>query len=528
MYWQARWIFDRPYNAYIVFDTLTYAPEYLPRLSRYFDVDKSVDFSIVDYDDIQKFLKRLRMNLWRHYRVDKGKLKYFIASEYGHDDIYKDDYGVEHKGTTRPHYHCLFYVDVDASELSPMEFVKEVHYSWQNGNTDNYKSFKVRMPHYGSRLRNNVFGKIFWRKSDNDLRRITNYVSKYIRKSDEYEDLVNKRVYSAFMNYVEKLPKEIKTDTITSDSIREAMWLRKFYKNNRSETIPITYSEKEIYKIIRDDIKSKIRVFHKQSQGFGYYAIPCLSEEDKNYMIRSGNMRLADESQVVREIPVPMYYIRKLFYNYRVSSDGRVQWYLTDNGLSCMKQMTYGKIKRLGDRYNEWFLNLSNERFSDVFNYDLVDEDVKDMILDLLDGRDFYDLATYSICYRGRILYQYHTSSDNMPSIDDILEMQNDYNIDISEKYYMKGEGQVSYYDEDDLLPWNGKSVHRKYKDFYRIYCINENTEFENEKRFRDFDFLLDIIRWTQAPKMDEKQKTMRGIVDLRERLKDYGFHVKN
>ncbi|UPW41164.1 replication initiator protein [Sigmofec virus UA08Rod_5342] len=47
----------------------------------------------VDLKDVQKFIKRLRMYVLRHYGV---KFKYRVSAEYG-------------KRTHRPHYHCLFF-----------------------------------------------------------------------------------------------------------------------------------------------------------------------------------------------------------------------------------------------------------------------------------------------------------------------------------------------------------------------------------------------------------------------------------
>lgn len=583
MYWQARYIFDRPYNAYIVADCLTYAPENRPHLSKYFEVGDDVDFAIVDRKDIQNFLKRLRINLWRRYRVSGDKIKYFIAAEYGDDHIYVNDYGVEKKAQEAPHYHGLFYVDVDEAELSPETFVKELHYAWQKGNTDNYKTFKVRYEHFGLQLKRNIFSKIRERNSDTDLRDITAYISKYIRKGEKYEEFVNKRVYRVFKDKVSRLPQD---------------------------KLGIQYSEKDIFKDINHEIRQKIDVFHLQSAGFGMYCIDTLSDADRDYMVRSGNLRMNDKKSPSgkREIPIPMYYVRKLFYNYRVVKDdmylklqseldelknrrdllvnyyvglrkkyslrGKVnkelnskkrtwieskivrikdkfnsridevrekirnchkydiQWYLTENGLSSMKQMTYYKIVRIGDRYKDWFANL--------------DSDTKDSVLNLLNGRNFYDLATYNLCYRGRILYQYHTSNDNMPTIDDIMDIQNEYNIEYRDFFYRKGDGCVKFTQEKDsfpfdidgdgnivdevtVLPFETECMEKKskiYRDFYCEYCINENTKFEGEARFRDFDMLLDIIRWTSIPVSDRKQYFEKNMYDIKERLIKLGFKV--
>lgn len=555
MYWEARRIFDMPYNAFMVYDTLTYADEFLPHLSRYFDVDEKDDFSIVDYNDIQLFLKRLRENLWRHYRVDRGRLKYFIASEYGDDHIYKNDYGVEKKATIRPHYHCIFYVDVDCLELDPLDFIREVHYSWKNGNTDNYKTFKVKTAHYGKKVKDNIFCKSYSRNTDVDLRKVTNYVSKYIRKSDKYTDLVLQRTYQVLLDTIYKLPrynnifredsyacydrKEFKKflDTMSleydEDFKNETVPLvKRFFKKSFPDKLRINYSEKDLYKVIKDEIMKKIRLFHKQSQGFGMYALDNMSETDERYMIESGNMRIDDAKSEngKREIPIPMYYVRKLYYNYRRAEDGRVQWYLTEKGLDAMKRITYGKISRLAQRYMNWFVGLK-ESYIQELNFDNIDE-FKDMIMKMLDGRTFIDLATYTLCYRGRILYQYHCGSDDKPSIEDILDMQNDYNIQVSDVAYIRGDGNIRITDDvcedipmvQSLYVNDNKNM--KLDDFYRVFCINENTKFNDEDCFRNFDLLLDIIRWTNVPAQMKKQKYQLFMVDYKERLRNFGFKV--
>ena len=54
---------------------------------------------IIYYPDLQKFLARLRINLYRYYNVDKTySIKYFGCAEYG-------------KTTFRPHFHILLFFD---------------------------------------------------------------------------------------------------------------------------------------------------------------------------------------------------------------------------------------------------------------------------------------------------------------------------------------------------------------------------------------------------------------------------------
>lgn len=151
-------LFGQDYK-YCHFITLTYAPEYLPTYrvtSQYIDGEKylvlvnnctrskhfnellSTDFSGDDVhevlgkielgnnisycskEDLQKFMKRFRINLKRHTKYDEKEIKYFAVSEYGPKHL-------------RAHYHLLFWHNEPWNTVNVSEIVRK---SWSFGRVD--------------------------------------------------------------------------------------------------------------------------------------------------------------------------------------------------------------------------------------------------------------------------------------------------------------------------------------------------------------------------------------------------------
>ena len=423
MYFQLLDLYENVEGAYGIFDTLTYADEFLPKLSRYFPVSEEDDFSIVDYQDVRAFLKRLRINIWRRYHIPGNSIKYFIASEYGHDNVYVRDNGSMAKGTVRPHYHCFFYCMFDRKVLPPREFIKEVHYAWMRGNTDNYKTFKVPFPRYGTQVNENIFGRGLNRDSDTSFRKVSNYISKYIMKSEEYQEMIINRAYSTMKRIIGDC-------SIGLEGLEDNVCL----------VDSLGGSEKSMYKALYKEINSKIGLFHIQSQGFGIYMLEKMGSEDYQYLLDTGMVRINDSKTNKRDIVCPMYFMRKLFYNYRRSEDGRIQWYLTDKGLDAMKYMSTYKIKNMSNKFEEFYLNLSNDEVAEIYGFDL---DYKRMFMDMFGQRTFDDLAKYVLYYKGSILYEGYSEYDCMPTVEDMIDCRNDFHIDLSEKYYNKVDGKA-------------------------------------------------------------------------------------
>lgn len=97
--------------------TFTYNEENVPTLEvnelSDFDEPFVKTYKVLNYDDVQKFMKSIRKALWNVYRC---KLRYFLVGEYG-------------PTTFRPHYHCLLFFDTQV----PSDFlIKLLDYHWAN------------------------------------------------------------------------------------------------------------------------------------------------------------------------------------------------------------------------------------------------------------------------------------------------------------------------------------------------------------------------------------------------------------
>lgn len=253
--WQFRFFYEAKRSKFIYYDTLTYDNNHVPHVSDFFKTD--VDCQCFNRKHLQDFLKRLRRKLQYHCHVDENAFKYFIASEYGTSEGINLRTGKPY--THRPHYHILFFVNFDIDPFLLSEYVSQC---WKNGRTDG-------LP-YKSR---------FYVKDHNIISgcslKVTNYVAKYVNKSS---------VYSA---KIEPIIQRLR------DSLDKSRYL--------------TYSS---YKKDYRNIAHQLRQFHLQSHHFGEnFIYDC----DVDMLSRNPVVKLTLNSFVM-SIPLPLYYVRKLFY----------------------------------------------------------------------------------------------------------------------------------------------------------------------------------------------------------------------
>lgn len=102
------------------------------------------------YSDAQKFLKRLRINLKRHYNYDR-KFSYYLCSEYG-------------RHRHRPHFHILIFVPTESEQL----FRSAIAESWSYDD------------------------KRFLSRSIEVAKNMASYLSGYVNKSVGFSDLFTK------------------------------------------------------------------------------------------------------------------------------------------------------------------------------------------------------------------------------------------------------------------------------------------------------------------------------------------------
>lgn len=357
-YYESKYTFDN--GGYVYFDTLTYRNEDLPHVSDFFPELKGhiSDFSCFNVDHYRYFLVNLRRQL-EYYGFDvKHKLKYFLSSEYGTDDRY----------THRPHYHILFYV-LDNS-LSPIQLSQFISKCWKYGRTDGYqyKGAKYVLDH--------TFGKKY--NSDQfHMQTICNYVSKYVTKDSSFQKTVDSRI--------------------------------KIIKDKRSHGDILTDRQEEMIK----DLVKNMNQFHRQSHGFGeaFYLY-----NDMNKVLETGMISIPDKNNIVKHIPLPGYYARKMFYDLTRDFDGHLKWQINELGIKFKLEHKLKSIDLFSQNFKDWHDNMVQHRMSLKEGY--TDEDGKvwtkeevddwysehlDKFDKILGDRSIKDFVIYLLCYKGRI-----------------------------------------------------------------------------------------------------------------------------
>lgn len=282
-------------GGYILFDTLTYDNEHLPKLSDFMDTTN--DFPCFSRDDIRKFFVRLRRKL--AYNGYKDSFTYFLTSEYGE---------LRH----RPHYHVLFYLP---SSIPPLVMSQYIHDTWQKGRCDGVFE-------YGSRyvLQNRVF---------NDMSahgmQLCNYVSKYVQKDCQFDKVIKARITA-----------------VLDDKFRDVDL--------------DDYSNYAEYKSMRTKLYNLVGQFHLQSKGFG---LSFISDVDKDRLFESGMISMiVPKVNILKHIPLPTYYNRHLFQRC-IEVNGKKCWEYTPEGVAYRVAIKPRLVANLVNRLRSWQKNLS-------------------------------------------------------------------------------------------------------------------------------------------------------------------------
>lgn len=160
--WNTRAILEnKTCSARPLFITLTYQDKYLPKYG-------------VDKRQMQLFMKRLRINLERHYGKSIS-LRYVAASEYGTDDRY----------TCRPHYHLNIWNIPNETDLQLDIAYNMVAKSWSAIVDDKtYRAIPYKFLKFKEQLKTKIQYRELYGKIDvqRDEGYTTSYVTKYIAK----------------------------------------------------------------------------------------------------------------------------------------------------------------------------------------------------------------------------------------------------------------------------------------------------------------------------------------------------------
>ena len=295
-------------GGFVYFDTLTYNDKYLPK-----------DYGISHFRraDIILFLKELRVYLTRAGFKVKDKIKYFITSEYG---------GLTH----RPHYHVLFFITV--SNLDVKTLWKYINKAWKFGFIDRESTAPSRVVNSQAAL---------------------NYVSKYVQKDQEWQIVVDKKLYR----------------------------LRK-----------LGLEEKFIKKI------KDFQPFHLQSQHFGENFVKFI---DLNQTLTNGYITIPDRKYLIKNFAIPLYYKRKLFYTLVKDSEGKLHWKLNITGINYKVNQLENLITNNINKLSTTLYNLKSYNVFDTFDVKAVES----LVEKYLDGRTLRDFVIYSTVFRNRLWY---------------------------------------------------------------------------------------------------------------------------
>lgn len=355
-YYQALSTFHK--GGFVQAVALTYRDSCLPHLSNFFNnisKDGSLDFPCFNRRDVRLFILRLREHLARLGYDVKGKFQYFLVSEYG------SALGCTH----RPHYHVLFYVLFD---IDPLDFSRIVGKCWQLGISDTFP-FKP-----ASYVRHYTFGYKYCADTF-AMQKKCMYVSKYVLKSSIFEKTLHKRIISI----------------ISRDYNLSGADLFNF----------LQYDGRSVYMQYYNQVKQ----FHRQSNGFGSCLFDFNNIDD---VLKTGMISIRDSHCVVRHIPLPMYYRRRLFYDLTKDFRGVRTWQINDLGKYWLLNRRLDSVKRLSRTFSDWFQNLRSymPSPSDLLTSSDVDAFYSRMVsrvMGLLGDRSWLDFATYISIYKGRI-----------------------------------------------------------------------------------------------------------------------------
>lgn len=465
-YWHTKDTLDK--GGYVIFDTLTYSNKYLPHISDHVKITKEdkrlyglTNFSCFSREHYKLFFKRLRKAIFHRYGLN-DVISYFLTTEYGDDDRY----------THRPHYHVLIFVKTN--RIHPLWLSRRINSCWQYGRTDGivYKPLKYVAKHiYGYDL---GFGD---NSQDFVLRAVTHYVAKYITKSCEFTKELDNRF--------------------------SALYLKLSHEENIEEKLKT--------------LRRYIDLFHMQSKGYGLGYLNYL-DEAKLYALKEDTCLIPDQSKVTKSLPLPMYYIRKLYYNC-IKVDDKYVWRLNENGINHKIDSYFPKLRKLNNYYEDLFANCTPQQ--------------KSYIVDLLNGRSLLDYSIYLLFYRGKLRdyrsVNYFTSYCDMDLNSDehldtwllkFIKNNKDIHLPTTEIMSVDDDNNVhiSHYYGDtitELDPVTPYSIVAK-RDFCKLYTFNEKSS----PKFKDFDLLTQCFDKIIQYNNRFQQSDYEYKRDLNERIK--------
>ena len=334
---------------FTLFQTFTYSEEHTPY---------NQGFRYFRKSDCQKMLKRLRINLERAGYYVQDNLKYIITSEYG----------AKRGHTHRSHYHGLFFVSIrdrDGVPITPAKFDAYLTDAWSNldkSTGDRVEIGRLDDKVVNARVVNSIYG----------IRYVCKYVAKgtcvidAIRSSYVRRSHINQFVYDFCIK-----------ENIDFASLQD--WqLSKIWK-----AYLCTYPD------FPQDLQ--LMPFVLQSHNIG---MDLLYYGDEDILLDVVN--IPDFSpKGYHKYQIPLYYIRKVFYDYRPSDKRYVLNSLGTRYLSSRND-------KLTKDYMDFVTN-NSEVINDVVREVTLGKykTLRTMAADLINGR-VSDFVAYAVYLRGK------------------------------------------------------------------------------------------------------------------------------
>lgn len=342
----------------VMFITLTYCNEDLPTFGKngFVVLDKNGrDQSCFSKEHITSFIQKLKTYYSRLSKNGCEGFRYLVCCEYGHDYVYRDRNGSEHKGSARPHYHALLFFPASSKLISMKDLKSIAQKSWIYG----FSLFSKESQ--GGAFVNNTTA----------LR----YVSKYISKDFGFYNLPH---------------------------VKEAKeYLKKFAKED--EDVKNAYREFK-----------RLLPRHYQSTNFGFEFLKyCFVDDIANpdsmckYKL-SANAREHISKGIKPELSehyykIPRYVFNKLCYQYKSEEDGGFR-YLTPLGKQIMTILATENVAEKSSYLEKLMTPLGIHSFATDDEFAAVThQDVYQYCANfwtLLGKRTMRDLVTYQLVYK--------------------------------------------------------------------------------------------------------------------------------
>lgn len=481
-YYHCKEIIDA--GGYVYFDTLTYAPEYLPTITRFlkpqpkyhYDEDchhwirseqslsdyydwlfdeKNIHLEYFDdndspyiYHNGQKFLDLDRFNI-NYSCFDVNDYRHFIVRLRSRIDrmiwdITKIDYTIDYSFVRDENDGECFITDGFKDYYEYFMYLKK------------HRLFKQYLKKYGyeepKTFEFDYFLSSEYGTSDKGTHRPHYHILFFIKDNRipwyEFSKLVNISWSKGRTDGVDYQPSTyVKEHVYTKDSFADTSRLQAVCNYVAKYVNKDSMFQKEIDRRLRnlfnflmskedwmyDDkvqdmyklLCKNVSQFHRQSKGFGEYYLDQMDDFEIDLLYNEGKVRIPDKKKIVKTFPVFKYYARKVFYEQYISPiDNAKKWRPTELGKQWLSKNLRRNIDSTVIRLESWYNNLVTILGyvdKDLFPNGINLREAREYISQLLDGRSWRDYAMYIMCYKGRVRSYDSIISNKADSLDVIF-----------------------------------------------------------------------------------------------------------